>query len=355
MHSPSTAGNARLSIILTCIAALSHVAGTTANAGSAAIAPRGPITFQTTSSTTSSTTTAALGATSTPRTSNGPVARSSHRPLHGWGQTPIVHTHIPQLGYPCFVYPWPGGHLYIWATPRGACWRTHTTGASLVETARRLDPALLGESPQPQPPVTPQAEPIDIAILALQSARYDEAVEILRLRLFEDEITARLAATIDSAQQPAEDAPIPRTPQKIGEDRLLLVLALAGSGMIDGAQRELHSVRTDDPVLAMKPLNGRYLTRSSRELRAIVNRAVAAANRLQTPDAWKLVAFLMHAEGRHDLARQMAERPLARSTAPSTPVQNAPAPRNAPPRSLSTTADTGASSSDPNAGTHAQH
>lgn len=351
MHSPSTAGNARLSIILTCMAALSHVAGTTANAGSAAIAPRGPITFQTTSNTT----TAAPGATSNHRTNNGRmVARSSHRPLHGWGQTPTVYTHIPQLGYPCFAYPWPGGRLYIWATPRGACWRTHTAGASLIETARRLDPALLGESPQPQPPVTPQAEPIDIAILALQSARYDEAVEILRLRLFEDESSARLAATIDSAQQPAEDAPVPRTPQKIGEDRLLLVLALAGSGMIDGAQRELHSVRTDNPVLAMKPLNGRYLTRSSHELRAIVNRAVAAANRLQTPDAWKLVAFLMHAEGRHDLARQMAERPLARSTAPSTPVQHAPAPRNALPRSLSTTVDTGASSSDPNAGTHAQ-
>ena len=81
-------------------------------------------------------------------------------------------------------------------------------------------------------------------------------------------------------------------------------------------------------------MSGEALGVRATEMRRIVTRAVAHAHRVDRPDAWFMVAVLMQAEGRDDLARRMLERAQGSTAAeiPADAPANSPAnaPANAP-------------------------
>lgn len=110
---------------------------------------------------------------------------------------------------------------------------------------------------------------------------------------------AEATETLERALREAPDDP---------ERRRLLALARAGERDFADAADQIHQVYAADPDIAVYPLDGDALFDSPLELRRLVVGAVRHAQRSGTARAWLLVAVLMQAEGRDDVAFKMLGR-----------------------------------------------
>ncbi len=241
---------------------------------------------------------------------------------NGW---PTIHTNTPALGisynweYPFFLSPhrmgW-GGHLTIWDgySPNIPFywnnspwfWPRSYVGPPLVEIARRVDPALLSQRPDPPPPPEPPTLQ-ELAHRALMERDYETA------SLLFAEIGEKLRQTAAAKGEGAATA--------FPED-LFRALALAGARHFEEAtEMLLQFQRAGGPVDSQSSI--RFLG-SPTEMRRIVNNSVAWAHSRNAPQAWRLVAFLMDAEGRGDQAERMRDRAVLLEKGASSPGSQSP-------------------------------
>lgn len=95
------------------------------------------------------------------------------------------------------------------------------------------------------------------------------------------------------------------------ERKRLLAVANAGLKDYEAAAAIMLDVYESDPEIAVYPLDQDGLFESSLELRRLVVGSVRYAQRVGTARAWLLVAVLMQAEGREDVAAEMLNRAAA--------------------------------------------
>lgn len=188
------------------------------------------------------------------------------------------------------IYPW---YYYPYFTYGG--WHSTYTGGPLYEVDR-----LVGE----QSPT----------VIVVVQPKTDEALEALQAGKF---ATARLlylarAEERRQAEEDGEETRVDRTALR------LAALAAAGEGRYPEADRLFAEAYEEDPLLEQRPMEGATLVGGTRQMREILNGAVAYAYKAGTPSAWKMVAWLMQGEGRYERARAMmarAEEIAARSDA----------------------------------------
>ncbi|MDI1289317.1 MAG: hypothetical protein PSX37_05105 [bacterium] len=140
----------------------------------------------------------------------------------------------------------------------------------------------LPNPPAPAPVSDTEASLLDRAIGAMQAESYDEAVEGFRRHLkdnFDDAYAMRQ-----------------------------LAVAFVATRQMDDAAAMMRMAYRVDPGLAPYVINRRELGLTPGELRTFVNRSVEYANDIQSGSSWLLVASLMQAEGRNDVAKEMLER-----------------------------------------------
>lgn len=205
---------------------------------------------------------------------------------------PIVHRRVWPSTYcvpATYITPWWGvyrpsyGYYYPtttyvnvnspWVIPTS----TVVTDPYLTSTATYL--------PNPPAPVAVQeteASLLDRAVGAMQAENYDEAVEGFRRHLKDD---------FDDAEAMRQ-----------------LAVAFVATRQMDDAAAMMRMAYRIDPGLAPYAINRRELGLTPGELRAFVNRTVEYANTIQSGSSWLLVAILMQAEGRSDVAKEMLER-----------------------------------------------
>jgi len=174
----------------------------------------------------------------------------------------------------------------------------------LVGVERKIDPNLTAPAPGPaaaEPEAEP--EPNQIGIALLRSGRYNDAVD------------AFAAAGRDERRAADEDGPQADDHPDAGEDpwakrnaARLQALAMVGAGRVGDAAGLVLDLYRESPYLATMPLSGEAVFKSGLEMRRLVTRAVRNAHREESPRAWLLVAVLMQAESRDELAAKMLDR-----------------------------------------------
>lgn len=256
----------------------------------------------------------------------------------GW---PTVYTNTQTLGiyygwtYPYYISPygyrpdglpfWEPGYAPYW--PRSTpgvpflwndapwYWPRSYDGPPLVEIARRVDPALLNLPAVPAPPPPRAPTPEEMARASLEARDYERAALIY----------ARLA----EEQRAHESSSAPQQVVDRSADQMQ-ALALAGARQFSQAAELLALARLQDPNAA--PIDGAEFIASASEMRRIVTGAVAWAHTENSPNAWRLVAFLMEIEGRAGPAQRMLERaesleaPAPKQPAARSDAQPAPGP-----------------------------
>lgn len=88
----------------------------------------------------------------------------------------------------------------------------------------------------------------------------------------------------------------------------VLALAMLDSRQPDDAAAMLRQAYRIDPTLAGRGLDVDVLGLNPARRSALINRAVEYANRVGSGSSWLMVAVLMQADGRFDLARRMLKR-----------------------------------------------
>ncbi len=177
-------------------------------------------------------------------------------------------------------------------------WPQQYAGPPLFEVARRVDPALLDLPPNTEPGAAPQApaqQPVDLALQAFDEEEYLVAAQILDRR--HSERVAQEMRTGSSAPDRSELRGA--------------ALAYAAAGEFAEAVDRFDRAYEEQPSLKDDPLNGPGLIGSRSSMRGIVTRAVRAANAEPSPEAWRLVGYLMLCEGRPSYAERMFERASA--------------------------------------------
>ncbi len=180
--------------------------------------------------------------------------------------------------------------------------------AALLRLARAVDPQLV--NPNAAPATTPKRPSrLESAQRAMLRGDFDSAISVyaeLADRQRRDDLeNARPTELNDRSAQ------------------RLLALAYAAKGEFDLASENFREAYEEDPSLARKPLRGAQYFDDDGDLRTLVQRAVAHANRSRTSDSWYLVGMLMQAEGRYQRANQMMERAEALKNAP-VPTEDTP-------------------------------
>jgi len=157
--------------------------------------------------------------------------------------------------------------------------------ATLVELARRYDPAIMGVDPNAEPP-TPREQ----GERALRAGRY-----ALAIALFAE-------AADEQRRETSEGDQANRQAQR------LLGIAYAANRDFENAATQLIDAFEADPSLRTIPLRGEDLFRDGLELNSVTSRAVGHAHRNPSYGSWFTVAVLMQAQGKNDLANQMIQR-----------------------------------------------
>lgn len=221
----------------------------------------------------------------------------------------LMHTgggHWIQYGYPFPLdLSWqnlqPGQLVEI---PVPTWWRTQYEGYPLSETARRVDPADASQAvvgPAPTPVVAP---PVDEGREALRAHEYGRAIAIYERR---------------HEEQKSVEAGSPSGPLVDRTAMRLMSLAFVGAGRMEDGVTALSRALAEDASLARRPLDGLDLIGSRRELRRLVTQSVKFAKAMQSPDSWELVASLMEAEGRFEVAAKMRQRGSEPPVKPAAP------------------------------------
>lgn len=154
--------------------------------------------------------------------------------------------------------------------------------------------------------VYPQMPAQDAAPAVVYAAEPTSSFEVGVLALQGGEPALAVAALRRHANQYPDDGRALRT----------LAVALLADKQVEDAGIILRQAYRTDPKLAGEPLVPLSLGFGERPFRDLVTRAVGHANRANTGSAWLLVASLMQAEGRLDLAKTMLARARANGLEP---------------------------------------
>ena len=148
---------------------------------------------------------------------------------------------------------------------------------------------------KPQEPLTPY----QLALIGFERGRYADAAAALRTHLTAD-------------------------PEDVASMRLLAV-ALLGSRRAADASAAMRLAYAIDPVLAARPLDFGAAKLPATAPRDLVRLASTFANRAGTGSGWLLVAVLMQADGRVELADKMLDKAIAAGLTPdiAAPLRNA--------------------------------
>jgi tetratricopeptide (TPR) repeat protein len=91
-----------------------------------------------------------------------------------------------------------------------------------------------------------------------------------------------------------------------------LGLALLAKGSVDEAAAMMGlAYKTDAPALAPQPMDAGLIPGGNKNFRKLLNKAVHHAHKAKTGSSWLLVAVLMQAEDRVEVAQKMIERARA--------------------------------------------
>lgn len=160
-------------------------------------------------------------------------------------------------------------------------------------------PLPAGESVQAPAEGESEEEPPDPVLEHLKKGRYAQAAALLIERASRAEEEARDRA------------------------RTRLLLAFVGAGAMDRGIDLLTELRSENAALSAAAEEWGDLVDGPVELRRHVVRAVRYAHDVETAEAWRLVALLMQAEGRHELAEEMEQRAREAETASSPAASDA--------------------------------
>jgi len=138
--------------------------------------------------------------------------------------------------------------------------------------------------PQQAPPPPPEPTAFERGQILFEAGVYDRAVDELR--------------------EAVKEEPDDFTRQR------LLGAALIGDGRMREGVAVLAYAYGQNPSLAQVPLRRAEFGSGAHAVRGFVREAVAHASRAQTGEAWLVVAVLMQAEGRDQVAQRMARRAL---------------------------------------------
>lgn len=180
----------------------------------------------------------------------------------------------------------------------------------LEETARRIDPQLMGLPGVL--PVRQDPEPVryrieDSALEAMRAKAYKLAARLYQQRWMAI-VDSELGIDSETQAGRERDLILGALGQSHAEVLELRAMALVGAGRYDDAALELERAYELDPSLEQRGVFGNSIIEDSYALRQLVTRAVRHAHKVKTSGAWRLVAMLMRAEGRDDVARRMLER-----------------------------------------------
>ena len=197
-------------------------------------------------------------------------------------------------GYPFITYGRRRGFYGRYYYPRS--WRYYRTydspdTSTLIELARRYDPALIGVDPNAEPPTN-----LELGQGALRQGVYADAISLLAL------------AVDEQRREETEESQPNRQAQR------LLGIAYAAAGQYEQAGEQFAEAFETDASLRTIPLRGDDLFNRTLELNSIVSRAVGHAHRNPSYESWFTVAVLMQAQGRNDLANTMIQRAEAART-----------------------------------------
>lgn len=191
-------------------------------------------------------------------------------------------------GYPTILYGRGSGFYGRYYYPRSyRYYRTYDNPdtSTLIELARRYDPALIGVDPNAEPPTDRER-----GEQAMRRGNYDDAIALFA------------SAADDQRRSDDADAQPNRQAQR------LLGIAHAAGGQFDKAGEQLAEAFEKDPSLRTIPLRGDELFGQALELNSIVSRAVGYAHRKPSYESWFTVAVLMQAQGKNELANEMIQR-----------------------------------------------
>lgn len=222
----------------------------------------------------------------------GPPQQPGPGPVTPCPEKPVVVCPGSQV----IIWPWGSEFTGVginWVTNVPWGHRQGVPGEALRDTSRRLDPGLL--------PVAPEAvvlTPQQSVIADLTAERYERAVETLKL------MAARpvgVATPSGGAAVPPGSAPAAAERSWTGGETLrYLSVALVGLKRSNEAVRALDDAYRAEPELASRPISAASVGGDA-ALRNLVLRAVTHAQRVNTPDAWLVVAVLMQAQDRREL------------------------------------------------------
>ncbi|XHC26073.1 tetratricopeptide repeat protein [Phycisphaerales bacterium ac7] len=208
--------------------------------------------------------------------------------------------------YPIITYG-RGGYYGRYYYPRSyRYYRTYDTPdtSTLIELARRYDPALIGADANAEPPTDRE-----LGERAMRRGDYEQAIVLF-------------ASAADEQRRSETGAAQPNR-----QAQRLLGIAYAADGQYDTAGGQLAEAFEADPSLRTIPIRGDELFGPGLELNSIVSRAVGHAHRKPSYEAWFTVAVLMQAQGKNELANEMIQRAEAARKAAATPPGDAQAPK----------------------------
>lgn len=217
-------------------------------------------------------------------------------PWSGYGWWPFVQVDgVAQPG-PSFGLDWVPVDPNIGFTSTARYWPGRIFGPPMVEIDRRIDPSRASlpatSPPEPAPPPPPPTVQ-QLALEALRAGDFERA----------DSLFERVTAEQDDLERTAEVRPLPDR-----RAHRLRAITLAALRRFDEAADLLNRAHAADPSLADQPLDPAMIRGGSTQLRRLVTSAVQFAERERSPAAWRLVGYLMLAEGRPRVAESMFER-----------------------------------------------
>lgn len=182
----------------------------------------------------------------------------------------------------------------------GPYWRARSfTTGPYHEIERRVDPS------QGSLPAVSQGTAVTRENDAAPPEPRDEAIDAIRAKRWDIAIAA-----LERRTREQEDAESSASPAVAPDRRAhrLLALALCGAERWESAAELFEQAEREDATRATSGLNGPAVMGSRSDFRRLVTRAVDHAHRANTGSAWRLVARLMQAEGRTELAQKMLDR-----------------------------------------------
>ncbi|MBL4809970.1 MAG: hypothetical protein JKY43_07950, partial [Phycisphaerales bacterium] len=148
---------------------------------------------------------------------------------------------------------------------------------------------------------------IDYARDLMRGRFNDETAEVASETVAADRVNRKYRESVVEAAIGAYGLHLQEFPEDWMVVREMAVALLEGRRVAD-AGKLMYEAYVQDPELGIMPVNGLILGESKELMMKLVVRAVRAAHREPSAQGWLLVAVLMQAQGRVELAGEMLDR-----------------------------------------------